>query len=120
TLSFFNGATLLGTLTFDDPTVPGANRAFAGITSTTGVTSFRLTATNGENINTGVDNIYAALTGPSGVPEPASWATMLLGFAVVGFMLRARRQLLRATVVPHPCGHPAHDCPMARSMRLMR
>src|SRR4051794_27716046 len=92
TVSFFNGVTLLGTLTFDDPTVPGDNLAFAGITSTTGVTSFRLTATNGGQINTGVDNIYTQVAQPeSGVPEPWTWLTMLLGFGAIGLAMRKAR-----------------------------
>jgi hypothetical protein len=94
TLSFFNGTTLLATLTFDDPLVPGDNLAFAGIYSSEGVTSFRWTATNGGVINTGIDNIYA---GPiAGVPEPSSWAMMLLGFGAIGFRLR-RRKTARVT-----------------------
>jgi hypothetical protein len=35
------------------------------------------------------DNIAAAI---SGVPEPATWAMMILGFGFVGFMMRSNRQ----------------------------
>jgi hypothetical protein len=87
TLSFFNGDTLLTTLTFDSPPEAGNNIAFAGVSSTDGVTSFRWTATNGQYWNTAIDNIYA---GPVGVPEPATWAMMLLGFALVSLVLRKR------------------------------
>lgn len=90
TLSFFNGDTLLASLVFDSPPEPGNNVAFAGITSTEGVTSFHWQATNGQYLNTAVDNIYA---GPGGaVPEPSTWSTMLLGFAAVGGILRRRRR----------------------------
>jgi len=87
TLSFYNGDTLLGTLTFDSPVQPGSNWAFAGISSTEGVTSFRWQATNGQYWDTGIDNIFAA----SAVPEPSTWAMMLLGFFAVGIAARRRR-----------------------------
>jgi hypothetical protein len=95
TLSFFNGDTLLATLIFDDPVVPADNRAFAGIFSSGGVTSFRWTATNGQRIDTGIDNIYAGPVHGSvpGVPEPSTWATMLLGFALIGALARRTRKL---------------------------
>jgi hypothetical protein len=89
TLSFFNGSTLLATLTFDSPPIAGNNFAFGGIISTEGVTSFRWTASNGQNVNTGIDNIYA---GPApDVPEPGTWAMMLLGFALSGAALRIQK-----------------------------
>lgn len=93
TVSFFNGTTLLAVLTFETPPLPGNNRAFAGIFSTDGVTSFRWTATNGDRFpfgDTGIDNIYA---GPitHGVPEPSTWAMMLMGFGAMGLAMRRRR-----------------------------
>lgn len=36
---------------------------------------------------------YAQLTGASAVPEPATWASMMLGFGVVGAALRRRRRV---------------------------
>ena len=87
TVSFFNGLTLLGALTFDSPVDPGNNLGFAGITSDVGVTSFRIQATNGQNINTGVDNVRLQ----TAVPEPGTWAYMLLGFGAIGCSLRFRR-----------------------------
>lgn len=87
TVSFFNGLTLLGGLTFDSPADLGNNFGFAGITSDVGVTSFRIQATNGQNINTGVDNVRIQ----TAVPEPGTWAFMLLGFGAVGAALRLRR-----------------------------
>ena len=89
TLSFFNGTTLLATLAFDDPPEAGNNIAFAGITSAEGVTGFRWTATNGQYINTGLDNVYL---GTSAVPEPSTWAMMLMGFAFVGFAGRRAKR----------------------------
>jgi hypothetical protein len=97
TLSFFNGDTLLATLIFDNPPVPDDDRAFAGIFSSDGVTSFRWTATNGQIIDTGIDNIYA---GPvASVPELATWAMMLLGFGAMGVSLRWRRRRAAAEVI---------------------
>ncbi|MEO8812607.1 MAG: PEPxxWA-CTERM sorting domain-containing protein [Caulobacteraceae bacterium] len=44
--------------------------------------------------NQGVDNV--SLAGAGGVPEPATWAMMLLGFAAAGATLRRRSRVLSA------------------------
>ena len=86
--------TFLGTdgplvINYDTPPVLGNNLGFAGIVSTGIVTGFQIQAINGQNINTGVDNVRAGGV----VPEPATWAMMILGFGAVGASLRsARRQ----------------------------
>ena len=41
------------------------------------------------------DNIYAAV---AGVPEPATWTMLILGFGTIGFLLRRQRDLM----VPAP------------------
>ena len=94
TITFFSGSTVVGTISFD-PSQDSNHRAFAGIDSTDPITSFHWEATNAEYLDTGIDNIYA---GPlSGVPEPSTWAMMLLGFGAVGFRLRrARRPIAQA------------------------
>lgn len=97
TVSFFNGLTALGVLTFDSPLDPGNNLGFAGITNDGGVTSFRIQAVNGQNINTGVDNILIQ----AAIPEPGTWAFMLLGFGAVGVSLRFRRS--RRKMAPLAC-----------------
>lgn len=45
-------------------------------------------ATVSDNTDALLDN--AALTGPAGVPEPAAWALLILGFGGTGAMLRRR------------------------------
>lgn len=41
---------------------------------------------------TGFSNAALYTTGAPGVPEPATWAMVLLGFGVVGFAIRRRRR----------------------------
>jgi len=89
TITFFSGSNLVGTIYFD-PSDDGTHLAFAGINSTDPITSFHWQATNGEYLDTGIDNIYA---GPlSAVPEPSSWAMMMLGFGVLGGAARWRKK----------------------------
>ena len=38
---------------------------------------------------------YTLISASNGVPEPATWAIIVLGFAGIGAMLRRRRQTLR-------------------------
>ncbi|MGK6323708.1 DUF4394 domain-containing protein [Sphingomonas sp. DT-51] len=40
-------------------------------------------------------NLFGIAIGPSAVPEPATWAMMILGFGVVGYSLRRRRTTVR-------------------------
>jgi hypothetical protein len=90
TITFFSGTTALATMNFDAPPADASHLAFAGISSTDPITSFHWEATNGEYIDTGIDNIFA---GPlSAVPEPSTWTMMLLGFGAVGAALRKSRK----------------------------
>lgn len=61
---------------------------FLGIISDTpfNQASFGTTAGAGSGFN--FDNLTSA-----GVPEPATWATMIAGFALVGLMMRRRRRV---------------------------
>lgn len=59
--------------------------------------------TGGPNTNVGlievIDNItfdVADVTNPGGIPEPATWAMMIMGFGGVGAVLRRRRSLVLA------------------------
>ena len=102
TISFYNGALLIDSFTGADLTpIPDGNQ-------TDGDTNRRYFFTFGaaDNVNRVVfasstpafefDDIAAAV---SGVPEPSTWAMMILGFGFVGFMLRnGRRQGAKAIV----------------------
>lgn len=98
TISFFSGSTLLTTLNFAARPDPESHLAFAGIASSSPITGFHWTAIRGEVFHTGIDNIYAVPA--SGVPEPASWLTMLLGFAGIGFVKRGSSRSRGSTQVP--------------------
>jgi hypothetical protein len=83
-VQFFNGATLLGTFTY----LSGNDMEYLGIVSTTPITSFRWTAAQGGELNTGIDNISVS-NSLSSVPEPS--AMLLLGSGLLGIL--ARRKL---------------------------
>jgi hypothetical protein len=94
-ISFFSGGALLTVLNFDaDPDLQD-HPTFVGITSTTPVTGFHWQAYHGEVFHTGIDNIFAVV--PSGVPEPATWLMMLLGFGAIGIARRRRTRAPHAT-----------------------
>lgn len=102
TISFYNGGSLVQSFTGTDLTVPFD----ADGDQAAGNTNRRYFFTFGaaDNVNRVVfnttepafefDDIAAAV---SGVPEPSTWAMMILGFGLVGFMLRnGRRQGAKA------------------------
>jgi len=49
----------------------------------------------------GFDNITLGSATPGGVPEPATWAMMLLGFSGLGLLIHRRS---KARLAPHPVG----------------
>jgi hypothetical protein len=98
----FNGASLINGVTvstLNNPSVYGVEHGLIwhddGFTFTaTGSTStLRLAADIPGNAGVFFDTV--SVTGP-GVPEPASWALMILGFGGLGVMLRRRRATLVA------------------------
>jgi hypothetical protein len=88
-INFYNGANLLGSIQILADIDSSNNFSFAGISNAGPVTSFRFTSTAGGQLNTGIDNILAAPISGA-VPEPASWAMMIGGLALVGAAMRRR------------------------------
>lgn len=64
------------------------NYRFFGVTNPGGISSFSIANDSG---GIEVDHLQYGLAGP-GVPEPASWAILLVGFGVVGGAFRLRRR----------------------------
>jgi len=98
TLSFFHNGTLITSFTGDQLTVPNPANGDQTGADTNRRYFFTMDAADGVNqvvFNTTrpafeFDNIAAAI---SSVPEPQTWAMMILGFGFIGFMLRnGRRQ----------------------------
>ena len=90
TLSVFGaGNVLLDTLTIAsglDPATGLADQGYLGFVSTSLIYGFQFDTTQGGQANTGFTNISVA-----GVPEPSTWAMIVLGFAGVGFMAYRRK-----------------------------
>lgn len=83
-MTVFNGGTSIGSLSFGAAPDPMFSGGFAGLRSTTGFDRVEMTFSGGPAFAFG--NVrYGA------VPEPMTWASMLLGFAAIGAMLRSRR-----------------------------
>ena len=98
TETIFNGTTVLGTVDTGGANYigsgGGAPNDFLNLSSTTNITS--AVFTNGEGVpNTfTMDNVTIvgdAIT-QNGVPEPATWALMLMGFGGLGAVLRSGRK----------------------------
>jgi hypothetical protein len=60
-------------------------------------TTFNVFSGGVDNVDAIVDNI--TVSGPGAVPEPATWAMMLLGFGLVGFGMRRRKAVGSTTRV---------------------
>jgi hypothetical protein len=89
TAEFYNGATLLGTITRSVDGNAGA-RLFAAIADA-GDSFTRVV------VRSDADFAVAQLryTLPAVIPEPATWAMMIAGFGFVGFAMRRRARLAR-------------------------
>jgi hypothetical protein len=86
TVSFFNGADLLGTLT---KVVDGS--AFAGWENAGGISRIEIKELNGDNFMVGgFNDIRMEASAANAVPEPGSLA--LLGLGLAGFALSRRRK----------------------------
>ena len=51
---------------------------------------------NGNGYDLGLDSVFVDLVAGGGVPEPATWAMMILGFGIVGTALRGNRRRVQA------------------------
>lgn len=97
-LSFFHNGTLVTSFTGDQLTVPNPANGDQTGSDTNRRYFFTMDAADGVNsvlfVSWGspafeFDNIAAAI---SGVPEPQTWTMMILGFGMIGFMLRNGRR----------------------------
>lgn len=98
TLEFFHNGTLITAFTGNQLTVPNPANGDQTGGDTNRRYFFTMDAADGVNqvvfVSNGkpafeFDNIAAAI---SGVPEPQTWAMMILGFGMIGFMLRNGRR----------------------------
>lgn len=86
TLTFFNGATLLGTAIFSGSE---DDIRFVGFQGDQAVTRFEFISTLGGRRNTGLDNIaFASTGGGTQVPVPGTAALALLALALAGAQRR--------------------------------
>ncbi len=81
------------TATFASSTAPGLYDTphFFGVISDTSFTSLLITAPDTDDGFNHL-NVSEAYIGQAAVPEPSTWAMMLLGFGGLGGMLRSRRR----------------------------
>lgn len=68
-----------------------ANYSINFVAGQSGTVAFKLGGGSGNNIGPIADNLDLNLNG--GVPEPATWAMMILGFGAAGSIIRRRRAL---------------------------
>ena len=83
TLAFYNGNTLLDTISFAADADNLQHIAYRHPSAP--VTRFTFQSTLGRLVNTGIGNIRI-----TSVPEPADWALLGIGFAVIGLLSRRR------------------------------
>lgn len=95
--NLFNPANgLLNALSYDDDAGPGSDSQITGLALLAGVSYF---AVSSGFANTDFGAFTLTIDGPGniigagggGVPEPATWAMMIFGFAGIGAALRRRR-----------------------------
>lgn len=84
--SVFAGATLLGSVNIVADGAPFDAPMFIDLSAFTGITRLEITTTDPAGL--GYDDFTFKM---GGVPEPASWAMMLAGFAAIGGAMRGRK-----------------------------
>jgi hypothetical protein len=94
-MAYAPGGALLGTFTepgvANETGVADGSDIFIGIKSTSGIGSVVFETSVGYNFALGTTYLSGT------VPEPASWALMLIGFGGLGLTLRSRRARLQPT-----------------------
>jgi len=90
TVSF--GGVALGTFTPASTSFSEVTSGSFVATASTGVITFS-TGLNGGDADIGLDNVSI-----SAVPEPATWAMMLVGFGGMGVAMRSRRKQAVAAI----------------------
>lgn len=87
--------------TYNGPTVDLSNQAFAGFSALSTFGSIALDGFSGLSVKTtgltAGQNVFTQgpVGVPAGVPEPATWAMLILGMGAVGSSLRYRRRAMR-------------------------
>ncbi len=93
-LSAYNGATLLGTISTSGPNFVGSGgtpNEFLQLMFPT-ITSAVFSGVNGDaNSYTLDDLVVGGTITVNGIPEPATWAMMLIGLSAIGASVRRRR-----------------------------
>jgi hypothetical protein len=89
TLELFSGSSLLFSINFAADSDTTNNLVGLSVWHSVPMTRMTFVSTLGGRLNTGLDNI--SLTPFAAVPEPASWALMIGGFAVAGAAMRRRK-----------------------------
>jgi hypothetical protein len=77
---------------FTNVTGANGNKRFGGVTDAAGMTNISIYATRTGDV-VELDNVLYRGAAPDAVPEPATWAMMLMGFGGLGAVLRRRRAL---------------------------
>lgn len=89
-VQLFNGLTLVGALPFSQTSSLTAE--FRGLESATSFNRAVFTNTATSNGFFAIDNFTFGSSAVAAVPEPATWAMMLIGFGGMGVALRRRRR----------------------------
>lgn len=86
---------LSNALAYDDDAGPGSDSKITALSLSTGVSYFAVSSgfanTDRGKFTLTISGPGAIVTGSAAVPEPATWAMMLFGFAGIGSALRRRR-----------------------------
>ena len=91
----FATATILGSLQSTGPVTPPNFPGPIDFTPANGAVISGLYVSNG--VSGGGGTVRGSIVFPAAVPEPATWAMMLMGFGAVGFGMR-RRTVARAAI----------------------